>query len=166
MASSVVSSRPGQFKTVSVSKRVPIKQFVQEKGLDFKKGCGYYQLTKPETIQDYKKVVARRKSDGSYITGDAIRKILGIKSTAKKFSLDLSNLPDFDIFVQSTSVNRVLLPGTDFLYEEESNSSDKKVCKKLAIPALIFVVICINQKVPHPLLIKFSTAKVVRLWLK
>ena len=110
------------FKTVPVTKRISIKKFVEDSGLAFKKGCGYYQLTKPEVVQDYKQVVARRKSDKSYVHGDTVRKVLGIKPSAKKFSLDLSKIPDFDVFVQSTSVNRVLLAGTDFLYEEEVDS--------------------------------------------
>lgn len=111
------------FKTVSVTKKVSIKKFVEENGLEFKKGSGYYQLTKAEVIQDYKKVVARKKSDKTFVHGDAVRKVLGIKSSAKKFSLQLSDIPDFDVFVQSTSVNRVLLAGTDFLYEIEGGDS-------------------------------------------
>ena len=39
--------------------------------------------------------------------------------SSKKFKLDLTEVPDFEVFVQSTSVNRVLLPGTEFLYEIE-----------------------------------------------
>lgn len=111
------------FKTVPVTERVSIKKFVEASGLKFKKGSGYYQLTKPEVIQDYKNVVARRKSDKSFVYGDAVREVLGIKSSSKKFSLKLSEVPDFDVFIQSTSVNRVLLAGTDFLYEEEVVSS-------------------------------------------
>lgn len=115
MASSFCPS----FKTVPVTKKVSIKKFVEENGLEFKKGSGYYQLAKPEVIQDYKKVVARRKSDKSFIHGDAVKEILGIKASSKKFSLQLSAIPDFDVFIQSTSVNRVLLAETDFLYEED-----------------------------------------------
>ena len=107
------------FRTVSVKEKVSIKKFVEDNGLVFSKGSGYYQLSKPETIQDYKKVVARKKTDGSIISGDPVKEVLGIKTSSKKFSLDLSSVPDFDVFVQSTSVNRVLLPDTEFLYEEE-----------------------------------------------
>ena len=109
------------YKTEAVKEKVSIKKFVQDCGLEFKKGSGYYQLTKPEAIQDYKKVVARRKVDGSFVSGDAVKEILGIKTTSKKYSVKLSDLPDFDIFVQSTSVNRILLPGTEFLYEEDED---------------------------------------------
>lgn len=61
MAASLSST---SFRTVSVKDKVSIKKFVQDSGLSFQKGSGYYQLTKPEVIQDYKKVVARRKVDG------------------------------------------------------------------------------------------------------
>ena len=115
------------FKTLPVTKRISLKKFVEESKLIYRKGCGYYQLTKAEIIQDYKGVLARRKSDGQFITGHAIKEVLGIKASEKKFSLELSEIPDFDVFVQSTSVNRILLPGTDFVYEEES-CRDDSVC--------------------------------------
>lgn len=121
MASVVVTSR---FKTIPVKdKKWSIKAFVQEHKLTFKKGRGFYQLTKPETIQDYKEIVVRRKSDSSFISGDKVRELLGIPKSSKKFTLDLSEIPDFDVFVQSTSVNRVLLPGTEFLYETEGEDT-------------------------------------------
>ena len=69
--------------------------------------------------------MARSKTDDSYVTGNALRKILGIPlgdMGKAKFKIDLSKVPDFDIFVQSTSYNRKLLKGTDFLYESDSAS--------------------------------------------
>lgn len=122
MAASLSST---SFRTVSVKDKVSIKKFVQDSGLSFQKGSGYYQLTKPEVIQDYKKVVARRKVDGSFVSGDAVKKVLGIEPSLKTFSLKSSEVPDFDVFVQSTSVNRVLLPGTEFLYEEDDGVAVK-----------------------------------------
>ena len=52
-----------------VSERISIKKFVEGIGFDFVKGNAFYQLTKKETIQDYKNIVAKRKSDGCTITG-------------------------------------------------------------------------------------------------
>ena len=122
MASAVSTTR---FKTLAVKKKakISIKNFVEENKLSFKKGRGFYQLTKPEVVQDYKEVIVRRKSDGAFLTGDKVREVLNIPKSSKKFKLDLAELTDFDIFVQSTSVNRVLLPGTEFLYEV-----DEEVC--------------------------------------
>ncbi|CAH1269975.1 Hypp4268 [Branchiostoma lanceolatum] len=115
MASPVKSSR---FRTLKVTKKTSIKDFVSAHKLEFEKGKGFYQLTKPEIIQDYKEIVARRKSDGSFISGSTVRSTLGIPDDAgKKFKFDLSKIPDFDVFIQSTSYNRALMPDTEFLYE-------------------------------------------------
>ena len=119
MASLIAGSR---FKTLPVTKRCSIKAFVEENSLSFKKGRGFYQLNKPELVQEYKEVVVRRKTDGAFLTGEKVREVLGIPKTSKKFQLDLARISDFDVFVQSTSVNRVLLPGTEFLYEVEEAS--------------------------------------------
>ena len=43
--------------------------------------------------------------------------MLGISKETTKFKLDKSKLEDFDVFVQSTSYNRILLPDTEFLYD-------------------------------------------------
>lgn len=128
MASVVAISR---FETIPVKKRCSIKTFVAENNLTFKKGRGFYQLNKPETIQDYKEVIVRRKSDKTFISGDKVREILGIPKHEVKFKLDLSEISDFDVFVQSTSVNRILIPGSEFLYEvEENDEIDSSPVKK------------------------------------
>lgn len=43
--------------------------------------------------------------------------MLGIAKETTKFHLDKEKLKDFDVFVQSTSYNRVLLSDTEFLYD-------------------------------------------------
>ncbi|XP_078609420.1 uncharacterized protein LOC144880799 [Branchiostoma floridae x Branchiostoma japonicum] len=122
MASPVKSSR---FRTLKVTKKTSIKDFVSTHKLEFEKGKGFYQLTKPEIIQDYKEIVARRKSDGTFVSGSAVRSTLGIPDDAgKKFKFDLSKIPDFDVFVQSTSYNRALMPDTEFLYEVGSGGDE------------------------------------------
>ena len=120
MASFVSGSR---FKTLPVTKRSSIKAFVEENALSFGKGRGFYQLNKPEVIQDYKEIIVRRKADGTFLTGDSVRDVLGIPKSSKKFKLDLEEIGDFDVFVQSTSVNRILLPGTEFLYEVDGSAA-------------------------------------------
>ncbi|XP_078687765.1 uncharacterized protein LOC144919951 [Branchiostoma floridae x Branchiostoma belcheri] len=122
MASPVKSSR---FRTLKVTKKTSIKDFVSAHKLEFEKGKGFYQLTKPEIIQDYKEIVARRKSDGAFISGSAVRTTLGIPADAgKKFKFDLAKIPDFDVFIQSTSYNRALMPDTEFLYEVGGGGDD------------------------------------------
>ena len=62
-----------------------------------------------------------RKSDGAFLTGDAVRQLLKIPkgrggSSKKRVAVDTAAMPDFSLFVQSTSHNRVLLPNTKVLY--------------------------------------------------
>ncbi|XP_035678540.1 uncharacterized protein LOC118417194 [Branchiostoma floridae] len=117
-----------RFETLKVPNKTKIRDFVKDNKLEFAKGKGFYQLTKPETIQRYKEVVARRKTDGAYVSGDAVRKVLGIPQDDSNFSLNKKNIPDFDVFIQSTSYNRVLVPNTEFLYEVKTSCTavDKK----------------------------------------
>ena len=81
------------------------------------------------SLQVYKKIVARNKTDDSYVTGTALRKILGIPlgDMKGKFKIDLSKIPDFDVFVQSTSYNRQLMPGNVLFFSRIKNSKDKVV---------------------------------------
>ena len=62
-----------RFKTLKVNDRISIKNFVEKHKLKFATGRGFYQLTKPETIQFHKEVVVRRKSDGTMASGDEVQ---------------------------------------------------------------------------------------------
>ena len=72
-ATEVVSN--SRFKTLKVNERMSIKSFVEKHKLKFATGRGFYQLTKPETIQFHKEIVVRRKSDGTMASGDEVKKI-------------------------------------------------------------------------------------------
>ncbi|XP_020893701.1 uncharacterized protein LOC110232824 [Exaiptasia diaphana] len=122
------------FKTIHVPERTSIKAFVEKNKLEFAAGRGFYQLNKPETIQFHKEIVVRRKSDGAFVTGDELRPILGISKETTKFKMDKEKLEDFDVFIQSTSYNRILLPDTDFLYDT-GKESDAASAKPKATPA-------------------------------
>ncbi|CAH3174471.1 unnamed protein product [Porites evermanni] len=115
--------RSSRFKTLEVDERISIKSFVEKHKLKFATGRGFYQLTKPETIQFHKEIVVRRKSDGKMASGDEVRALLGIAKETVKFKLDKEKLEDFDVFVQSTSYNRILLPDTEFLYDTGEKDS-------------------------------------------
>lgn len=54
-----------------------------------------------------------------------MRDVLNIPKATAKFKLDHEKLQDFDVFVQSTSYNRILLQDSDFLYDTgESDAKD------------------------------------------
>ena len=65
-----------RFKCLRVTKRISIREFFKANDLEFAAGKGFYQLSKPETIQDKKEIVVRRKSDGKFVTGDEVRETL------------------------------------------------------------------------------------------
>lgn len=117
--------KPGRFQLLDVEKRTSIRDFVNEavgEGV-FKKGAGYYELSKKSVeVQEYKQVVLIDRSSGELWSGLAARKMLGLPRSgtvvlnpAAKVTADF--LKKFQVFIQSTSVNRALLPGDQFLYE-------------------------------------------------
>ncbi len=107
---------PGRFQILDVDHGCDIKRFVEKNGLEFKKGRGFYEFTKTETVQEKKEVVLRDKFTGDMFTGDEARNMIGLphgtRGRIRPADLDL-----YDVFVQSTSYNRKLVDGTRFLYE-------------------------------------------------
>ena len=67
-----------QFKKLQVLKECSIKDFVESEGLNFIKGNGFYELTKPEKVQDYKEILIMNKQDGKIYGGDQARKVLQV----------------------------------------------------------------------------------------
>ena len=119
-------------KLFQVEERISIKKFLSAHDLAFKVGAAFYQLSKRETIQDYKTVVVRRKADGQLMAGEEVRKVLNIPKNCKekKKVILAEDIPDFDVFIQSTSHNRVLLAGTSLLYQVGEAEVDGKPERK------------------------------------
>lgn len=108
---------PSRFQVVHLDTDAVIKPFVVEKmGANFKVGRGFYQWTKTETIQEKKEVILRDKTSGDMWTGSEAREMIGLPYGTRG-RLSPSSMPKYDVFVQSTSYNRKLKGGTDFLYE-------------------------------------------------
>ncbi|OGL94709.1 hypothetical protein A2348_03200 [Candidatus Uhrbacteria bacterium RIFOXYB12_FULL_58_10] len=108
----------GRFQVLKVDLDTPIKQFVLAQGLAFKQGRGFYEFTKPETVQDYKEVVLMDRATGDMFTGSEARAMIGLPAGVNA-RIRPSALTEFRVFVQSTSVNRKLVGGAGFLYEVE-----------------------------------------------
>lgn len=105
---------PSRFQILDVNERCDIKAFVQQNGLLFKTGRGFYEFTKPEKISDKKEVVLVDKTSGDMFTGPEACEMIGAGGAGK---IKPTALDEWRVFVQSTSYNRVLMPGTGFLYE-------------------------------------------------
>jgi hypothetical protein len=99
----------------------PIADFVlQRRGHKIEKGKAFYELTKHEKeIQEYKKICIASKKDGRVYEGSSARTMLGLP-TYGSISLSPGDHGDYKIYIQSTSLNRKLLPGTELLYWENA----------------------------------------------
>lgn len=92
-----------------------IRDFVEGLGIPFAKGKAFYELKKRErTVQDYKVIVIRDRQSRRIYGGQQARKLLNLP-TSGNISLAPGNHKGFDIFVQSTSVNRKISNGDKVL---------------------------------------------------
>lgn len=103
---------------VDTAGKVEISDFVRSKLGKFKLGEAYYQLTKRERVQAQKQFLVGHYNgdilDGVF-EGD-VRKAIGLPSGADvRVAPGTTKDPNVKLFVQSTSVNRHLMPGTDLL---------------------------------------------------
>lgn len=91
-----------------------IKPFVESKtGRALVRGSANYQLTKRELIQGNKHIYIRETSTGKVYGGDHSRTLLQLPTS--DVHVKPSDHSGFDIFVESTSVNRKILAGTHVL---------------------------------------------------
>jgi hypothetical protein len=93
---------------------VAIREFV-ERHAPFQVGRAFYQLTKTEKVQDHKTICLCDRKTGAIYSGTAARDLLGLPHYGI-ITLTPHNLGNYDVFVQSTSVNRKLVGGTTVLY--------------------------------------------------
>lgn len=95
-----------------------IRNFVESRlnGSAMLKGAGFYQLTKTEPeVQDHKKILIRDRTTHGVYFGTAARQMLGLPGYGT-VRVTPGNHGNFDIFIQSTSVNRKLKSGTSLVY--------------------------------------------------
>lgn len=110
-----ISAQITRFSVSHTDNGIAIKQFVEATGNPYKAGSTFYQLSKTETVQEYKKICIRDRTSGAIYTGQNARDLLGLPHYGE-IRLAVSNLGNYDVFVQSTSVNRKLVGNTTILY--------------------------------------------------
>ncbi len=105
-----------EVKIKPVKRPAPIREFVEYHFGNMVLGAAFYQLTKPEkVVKSDRRICIRDKSTGSIFAGQAARQLLKLPTTGS-IKLSPGDHGNYDIFVQSKSVNRKLMPGTDVLY--------------------------------------------------
>jgi hypothetical protein len=108
---------PLEYSLFKVGSNSEIRDFVEAvTGKEYVKGSAYYQLVerkKPHKIQNYKQVCIKDINSGKVYTGDNARLVLGLP----EYTVEVKpgNFKNFDVFIQSTSVNRKLLKGTQVI---------------------------------------------------
>lgn len=102
------------YDMIPVHQDSAIREYIQSRGLHYSIGKSFYQLTKTETIQASKQIAIREKATNKVFWGDSARDLLGLsRDIDVRVKPDIN--PEYDVFVQSTSVNRKLLRDTDVL---------------------------------------------------
>lgn len=93
-----------------------IRDFIEQLGMTFENGNGFYQLIKPEKVQDYKQVLIM---DGRKIYGGPeARDLIGLPKNSEA-KVTPGNHDKYLIFIQSTSHNARKLPhGTKLLVKK------------------------------------------------
>lgn len=93
-----------------------IRGFIEKKmARSYIPGTAFYQLVKSEKIQDNKQVILKDKNTGKFWSGTAARATLGLNSYGE-VRVKPGNHGNWDVFVQSRSVNRILPVGTVVAY--------------------------------------------------
>jgi len=108
---------PSEYNIFRVPKDSSIRDFVEMvTRREYVKGSSYYQLVerrKPHKIQNYKEVCIKDMNSGKVYTGDNARLVLGLPDYTVE--VKPGNFKNFEVFIQSTSVNRKLLKGTEVI---------------------------------------------------
>lgn len=94
-----------------------IRDFCEAKsGANMLKGAAFYQLIKKEKeVQDYKLIGIKDIHSGAVYVGPAARDLLGLPHSGT-IALQPGDHADYDVFIQSTSINRKLLEGSTVMY--------------------------------------------------
>lgn len=106
---------PGTYMLVPVVHQMPIKEFVENHcGRSYVVGTCFYQLNKSEEIQGHKVLYVQDKQTGViYGPGKEVRDLIGLGHVKRRVSPSFNK--NYNIFVQSTSLNRNLVPSTHLL---------------------------------------------------
>lgn len=103
----------GKYEIFPVKRKCQIRDFVESKLGQYRQGYAYYELNKREEIQGHKQIALRDINSGKVYSGDGARQMLGLPSYDVK--VNPGDHGNYKIFIQSTSVNRNLLSGTEVL---------------------------------------------------
>jgi hypothetical protein len=98
---------------------IEIRPFMLRHRMEYLKGAAFYQLTKTEGRVSYtKQILVRDRQTGKFFAGKEARQMIGLP-TDRNARLHPGDHKNFDLFIQSESVNRKLVGGTGVAYWKE-----------------------------------------------
>jgi uncharacterized protein YegL len=104
-----------EFRVIEVRSEENIKDLVEFKTRrPYVKGDAYYLLMKSEKVQPTKEVLLMEKGKETIFGGPGARDLIGLPD-GQHARVTPGNHSNYDIFVQSTSLNRILPRGTKIL---------------------------------------------------
>ncbi|MFF2305432.1 vWA domain-containing protein [Streptomyces sp. NPDC058128] len=112
-AAGLTPADPSGYALIAVARDAGIRDWVVESGHTYRTGGAFYQLSKSEKIQARKQIAVLEKKTDRLYTGPEARSLLGLPDVEVRVKPDHND--EFTIFVQSTSVNRKLVPNTRLL---------------------------------------------------
>lgn len=102
-----------QYQLLPVDREVAIREWIVTAGHTYRTGGAFYELSKSEKVQARKQIAVLEKKTDRVYSGRMARALLGLPDSEVRVKPDHND--DFTIFVQSTSVNRKLVPNTRIL---------------------------------------------------
>lgn len=114
-----VSKKVSLYVVPAADNGIEIRDFVLRHRMEYLKGAAFYQLTKTESrVSHTKQVLVRDRATGKIFAGTEARKMIGLP-TDRNARLHPGDHKNFDLFIQSESVNRKLVGGTGVVYWKE-----------------------------------------------
>lgn len=112
-AAGLASVNTSDYQLIPVDRNTAIREWVVACGHTYRTGGAFYQLSKSEKIQARKRIAVLEKKTDRVYTGPEARALLRLPDDDVRVKPDRND--EFTIFVQSTSVNRKLVPNTRLL---------------------------------------------------
>lgn len=96
-------------------KHVEIMPFIEETGRRYQAGSTFYELVKSEKWEPHKQVALIHRQTKQVYKGEQCKALLGLTGTSTRVRPQPVKGGDYDVFIQSTSVNRHLPIGSRVL---------------------------------------------------
>lgn len=114
-----ISSKVSLYAVPVEQNGIEIRDFILKHRMEYLKGSAFYQLTKTESkVSHTKLIVVREQATGKVFSGKDARSMIGLP-TDRNARLHPGDHKNYDIFIQSESVNRKLVGGSGVIYWKE-----------------------------------------------